>query len=494
MIAKIFTESPVTRVERLNIAFDQGGETMVNMPQMMTSFSRRRRVFAHRLHAFAALAAIATGALVSVLVPNANASGAQFYGSPATHHLKQPIVTMMSTPSGRGYWLAAADGGIFSYGDARFHGSTGAMRLNSPIVGMTTTRSGNGYWLVASDGGVFAFGDAHFYGSTGNMRLNQPVVGMSRTNSGHGYWLVARDGGVFSFGDAHFYGSTGNLRLNQPIVGMATSGSSRGYWMVASDGGIFSFGDAHFYGSTAGHALSAAITSMTAEPHGKGYWIAAQDGSVYAFGAAAYAKPFAHAASIWTVVSMSAPPNGGYWFVTADGRVYALSAEGQFIADPTTPQSKQQTIAADLMSRVNTERAARGLRALTFDPLLSNFAQYWAANMGAQNSMYHSDLSALFRNPTYGNRYRALRENIYQGWGSWVTAGAAHSSLMNSDPHRATILMPELTSIGTGAACINGQLWVAEEFGLWINNPLPPGPSVPPVNPIAVPDHGGPGC
>jgi len=43
---------------------------------------------------------------------------------------------MAATPDGRGYWLVASDGGIFSYGDAPFLGSTGAERLAQPIVGM----------------------------------------------------------------------------------------------------------------------------------------------------------------------------------------------------------------------------------------------------------------------------------------------------------------------------------------------------------------------
>ncbi len=460
----------------------------------LSVFSRSRRAFSHRLSLFGLVALLATAGLVSLGAPGANATGARYYGSPASHPLAQPIVTMTSTPSGHGYWLAAADGGIFSYGDARFYGSTGAMRLNQPIVGMAATRSGHGYWLVARDGGIFSFGDARFFGSTGAMRLNQPVVGMARTPSGHGYWLVARDGGVFSFGDARFYGSTGAIRLFQPIVGMAATRDGRGYWMVASDGGIFSFGSAHFYGSTGGHALSGAISSMTVDPTGRGYWLAGQDGSVYAFGASAYAKPLAAKRGIWTVVSMTAPPGGGYWFVTSDGRVYALTPEGQFIADPTTATSRQQTIASDLMVRVNGERAARGLTALSFDPILGNFAQYWSANMAAHNSMYHSDLSALFANPTYGTRYRSIRENIFQGWGSWVTSGAAHLSLMNSDPHRATILMPQLNSIGAGSTCAGGQLWVAEEFGVWITNGMPPAPPVPPVNPIARPTRDGPSC
>ena len=78
---------------------------------------------------------------------------------------------------------------------------------------------------MAADGGVFSFGDAtsHFYGSLGGSHLNAPIVGMAPTADGDGYWLVAADGGVFSFGDAtsHFYGSLGGSHLNAPIVGMA---------------------------------------------------------------------------------------------------------------------------------------------------------------------------------------------------------------------------------------------------------------------------------
>jgi len=37
--------------------------------------------------------------------------------------------------------------------------------VNAPIVGMAATPTGNGYWLVAADGGVFAFGDARYLGN-----------------------------------------------------------------------------------------------------------------------------------------------------------------------------------------------------------------------------------------------------------------------------------------------------------------------------------------
>jgi hypothetical protein len=34
-------------------------------------------------------------------------------------HLDQPITGMAPTPDGKGYWLVATDGGIFTFGTAR---------------------------------------------------------------------------------------------------------------------------------------------------------------------------------------------------------------------------------------------------------------------------------------------------------------------------------------------------------------------------------------
>ena len=47
-----------------------------------------------------------------------------------------------------------------------------ARRQRSPrrSSGCRRRRPGNGYWLVAADGGIFSFGDAKFFGSTGGMR------------------------------------------------------------------------------------------------------------------------------------------------------------------------------------------------------------------------------------------------------------------------------------------------------------------------------------
>jgi hypothetical protein len=95
-----------------------------------------------------------------------------------------------------------------------------------------------GYWLVAADGGVFSF-NAPFHGSAGSIVLNKPVVGMEAAPDGSGYRLAARDGGVFSF-DLPFAGSWAGQNAS-PMLGITGSGSS-GYWLLDSCGGIYSFG------------------------------------------------------------------------------------------------------------------------------------------------------------------------------------------------------------------------------------------------------------
>jgi hypothetical protein len=86
----------------------------------------------------------------------------------------------------------AADGGVFTYGDARFYGSAGATRLPAPVVGIVPTADGGGYWLVSADGGVFTYGDARFFGSASADSPSSPVVGLAATPDGLGYWPAVR--------------------------------------------------------------------------------------------------------------------------------------------------------------------------------------------------------------------------------------------------------------------------------------------------------------
>ncbi len=235
-----------------------------------------------------------------------------------------PVVGMAPTADGGGYWLAAADGGVFSYGDAAFYGSMGGRPLNRPVVGTASTADGRGYWLVAGDGGVFSFGDAAFYGSTGDLSLVAPVVAMAATPTGHGYWFVAADGGVFAYGDAGFFGSMGGHRLDRPVVGMAPTPDGRGYWLVAADGGVFAFGDAGFYGSMGGRPLNQPVVGMSAAAGGAGYRLVAADGGIFSFGAPFYGSTGSLRLDA-PVVGMAEPPDGaGYWLVAADGGIFSF--------------------------------------------------------------------------------------------------------------------------------------------------------------------------
>ena len=204
-------------------------------------------------------------------------------------HFAPTSLVVSSASQAQGYWLVAADGGIFSFGDATFYGSTGNIHLNQPIVGMAPTADGGGYWLVAADGGIFSFGDAGFFGSLGSMPIGQHIIGIAATPDGKGYWVATSLGAVFNFGDALFGGSMGGTSLVAPVVGIHSSADGRGYYLVGADGGIFSFGDAPFDGSIGGHALNQPVVSIAPSPSAGGYWEFARDGGVFSFGDAVYA-------------------------------------------------------------------------------------------------------------------------------------------------------------------------------------------------------------
>jgi uncharacterized membrane protein YgdD (TMEM256/DUF423 family) len=209
-----------------------------------------------------------------------NEGNATAFTTAATH---SPVVGVQSARAGSGAWVAAADGGVFTYGTAPFQGSLGAMHLNQPVVGIASTPSGHGYWLVASDGGIFSFGDAAFHGSLGAIHLNAPIVGMAATPDGHGYFLTASDGGVFAFGSATYAGSLGSVLLNAPIVGIA-AGPHGGYWLAGSDGSIFAFGGVPFKGSLGAFRLAVPVSGLAPTASGQGYWLVGTDNRVYGFG------------------------------------------------------------------------------------------------------------------------------------------------------------------------------------------------------------------
>jgi hypothetical protein len=218
---------------------------------------------------------------------------AQFYGSLPGQHVTpaKPIVGMVATPDGKGYWMVGADGGVFAFGDAGYYNSLPGLGVtpNAPIVGMAATPDGKGYWLVGADGGIFAFGDAGYYNSLPGLGVtpNKPIVGMASTADGRGYWLTGADGGIFAFGDAGYFNSLPGLGVtpNKPIVGIVRTSDGQGYLLTGADGGVYAFGDAHFYGSMGGVTLNAPVVGITMDAATGGYWLAAMDGGIFSFNA-----------------------------------------------------------------------------------------------------------------------------------------------------------------------------------------------------------------
>ncbi len=224
---------------------------------------------------------------------------AEFHGSTGSLVLQRPVVGISTAHAGTGvtgYWLVASDGGIFAF-DTGFFGSIPGLginpagsglphSLNAPIVGMVHSNSGNGYFMVASDGGVFAFGDATFAGSCpGIGGCAGAAVSVVPDASGNGYWVVTNTGNVYAFGDAGYYGAPGPQ--STPITSaVATEPSGGGYYVLDAAGDVFAYGNAKSFGSLPPGATSALdpATAIFVTDDGQGYWIATAQGKVYPFG------------------------------------------------------------------------------------------------------------------------------------------------------------------------------------------------------------------
>jgi hypothetical protein len=110
----------------------------------------------------------------------------------------------------------------------------GGKPLNAGVVGIASTPSGQGYWLTRADGGVFAYGDAQFVGSMVDKSLNKPIVGIASDGTTGGYFLVGGDGGTYAFGSAQFLGSAGSSGTARLTVGMTVRAA--GYLTIDSAG------------------------------------------------------------------------------------------------------------------------------------------------------------------------------------------------------------------------------------------------------------------
>ena len=142
---------------------------------------------------------------------------------------------------------------------------------------------------------------------------------------------------------------------------------------------------------------------------------------------------------------------------------------------PTTPSPRSTapgsggsgggTLAQQVVSLTNAERAKNGCGALTVDSRLQAAAQGHSDDMVARDFFDHTDPSG--KNPgdritAAGYRWSTYGENIAYGQ---RTPAAVMSAWMNSSGHRANILNCRFKNIGVGVTLKSGTPYWTQNFG-----------------------------
>ena len=132
---------------------------------------------------------------------------AKFYGSTGNLVLNAPITGMTTSFSGKGYRMVAADGGIFSFGDAPFYGSLPGLGITAnDVVGMAQIASNvsgywtrlDGYWIARADGEVYSLGYAQIF----QENICNRIAAIFSNPFVQGYRLVTESGATIPFGRA----------------------------------------------------------------------------------------------------------------------------------------------------------------------------------------------------------------------------------------------------------------------------------------------------
>jgi uncharacterized protein YkwD len=124
------------------------------------------------------------------------------------------------------------------------------------------------------------------------------------------------------------------------------------------------------------------------------------------------------------------------------------------------PQNSPERI---LLESANHDRGEKGLPPLKWDTSLAAAARQHALRLAQQDVLSHQlpgepDLSA--RAGRAGARFSTIAENVAEG----PRVEEIHQQWMNSPPHRANLLDPELTSVGIAVAKGNGIFFAVEDF------------------------------
>jgi len=130
---------------------------------------------------------------------------------------------------------------------------------------------------------------------------------------------------------------------------------------------------------------------------------------------------------------------------------------------PLLPQGKDP--AQVLFAAANRERGAQGLQPLKWNAALATAAKQHAVRLAARNTLSHQlpgEPGLPDRATQAGAHFHALAENVAEG----PSAESIHQQWMNSAPHRANLLDPQLNSVGIAVAERKGVLFAVEDFSL----------------------------
>jgi len=145
----------------------------------------------------------------------------------------------------------------------------------------------------------------------------------------------------------------------------------------------------------------------------------------------------------------------------------ALLAIGAMGCVPPRPGAIAGPTEQSLLAQVNAQRAANGVGPLAWCPTLGHAAVLHSADQAAHNAMSHagsdgSDTATRVERAGYRN-WTAVGENVAAGYPGET---AVLNAWMNSPGHRANILNPAYTHVGTGfGAGAGGTLYWTQDFG-----------------------------
>jgi hypothetical protein len=116
-----------------------------------------------------------------------------------------------------------------------------------------------------------------------------------------------------------------------------------------------------------------------------------------------------------------------------------------------------------LLNSANRERVSRGLSPLRWDDTLATAARDHAQLMARSNALSHQfpgEPSLKDRTRQAGAHYSVIAENVAEG----PSPAVIHSEWMNSAPHRANLLDPELNAIGIAVIRSGDMLFAVQDF------------------------------